>query len=528
MIQEAVMRMRTPGPAIGLFFVLASAAGCGNEEMFKLELGANEHMIDQAAAARLAHRDQGLEQPIVVGDLDGDGIDDAVVRSAFTLPGADGKTVYGGAVYVVYGGSGVTGSIDLASLPALTHVGAPSTSTAPSGGIAAVGDIDGDGLADFVVSIDGWVGSDPKSSTSTDGPPVAGAWVVYGSATRLTGSHEIKDVAALLGEPPELGLWNLAAALGDIDGDGLADFAVTKQAAAVGDSYRVFVLYGRGERLSGTLDLAATADAVISTPVGGLGAASAYRLGDVDGDGLADFVVRLPHDSNSLDARIVRGSATRLAGAVALPDIGHTQLPGGQFCFFSDVAFAIALGDLDGDGADDFSLVNCQPGTTRSYGPVTYRLFYGSKAGLPAELGAVDAAATIAPTEGFYPSDLIAGDVDGDGIPDLIFADENSHENNGAVHVMKGKHARLSGALDPGSASNVTYLGQPQRLPNCQGDNCVLPEKLGAGVSIGDLTGDHHPDLLIGANSDDYEIIPGPGVAMGHTYVLSSPVIPKP
>src|SRR5215470_14864502 len=71
---------------------------------------------------------------------------------ASTTPGADGKTVYGGAVYVVYGGSGVTGSIDLAGLPALIHVGSPSVSTPPSGGIAAVGDIDGDGLADFVVS----------------------------------------------------------------------------------------------------------------------------------------------------------------------------------------------------------------------------------------------------------------------------------------------------------------------------------------------------------------------------------------
>lgn len=74
----------------------------------------------------------------------------------------------------------------------------------------------------------------------------------------------------------------------------------------------------------------------------------------------------------------------------------------------------------------------------------------------------------------------------------------------------------------------MTYLGQPQRVPGCQGDPCVLPETLGAGVSIGDLTGDHQADLLIGANSDDYEIVPGPGKAMSHSYVLSSPVIPKP
>ncbi len=528
------MRLRTQSPAIGLILALASAAGCGDEEMFTLQLGGNERLIDKAATARLAHRDQGLEQPTVVGDLDGDGIDDAVVRTTFTTPGADDKTVYGGAVYVLYGRSGITGSIDLAGLPALIHVGSPSTSTPPSGGVAPVGDIDGDGLADFVVSIQGFVGCQPPDLPelpwTLDSPAVAGAWVVYGSATRLSGSHEIKDVAALLSEPPTCGRWNLTAALGDVDGDGKADFAVSKQSSKLGEPYQVFMFYGRGQRLSGTVDLATTADATISEPgaAGGLGGASAYRVGDVDGDGLADFVVRLPLDRRGLDARIVRGSATRLTGAVALPDIGHTRLPGSDFCFVSDDAFAVALGDLDGDGADDFSLVNCERGTTRVFGPVTHRVFYGDKAGLPAQLGTADAAATIAPTDGFYPSQLIAGDIDGDGVPDLIFADENLHDTNGGVHVIAGRHERLSGAIDPSASSILTYVGQPQRVPSCSGDNCVLPEKLGAGVSLGDLTGDHHADLLIGANSDDYEIVPGPGVAMGHTYLLSSPVIPKP
>lgn len=522
------MRLRTPGPAIGLVLVWTSAAGCGDEELFSLELGSNERLIDKVATARLAHVDQGLEQPTVVGDLDGDGIDDAIVRSTFTAPGPDGKTVFGGAAYVLYGGSAVTGAIDLASLPALVHVGSPSYSTPPSGGVTPVGDIDGDGLADFVLPIESSIGCDQLSPFVIDSPMAAGAWVVYGSATRLTGSREIKDVGALLSEPPACGRWNLASALGDIDGDGKADFAVAEQAAGLHDPYQVFVFYGRGERLSGTADIAATADATFSTPLGGLGAASAYRLGDVDGDGLSDFVVRLPFDGNSLDARIVRGSATRLAGTVALSDVGQTRLPGGDFCFVSNAAFAGALGDLDGDGADDFSLVNCERGTTRVFGPVTFRVFYGNKAGLPAQLGPADAAATLSPSDSFWPSQLIAGDVDGDQIPDLIFADENLHDSNGAVHVIKGRHDRLSGAIDPRSPTVITYLGQPQRVPACHADPCVLPEKLGAGVSLGDLTGDHHPDLLIGANSDDYEIVPGPGKAMSHSYVLSSPVIPKP
>ena len=524
------MRLRNPSPAIGLVLALASAAGCGDEEMFTLELGTNEHLIAPAAAALLAHRDQGLETPIVVGDLDGDGIDDAIVRSRFTRPGAGDTTVFGGALYVLYGGSGVTGSIDLARMPALTHIGPPDVSTPANASVAPVGDIDGDGLADFVVGIEYLVGCGfPGAKTATDSPVVGGAWVVYGSATRLTGAREIKDVAALLSDPATCRHWNLVAGLGDIDGDGKADFAVSKQVNVVGDPYTVSVFYGRGQRLSGTLDLAATADAVISEPgaAGGLGAADAYRAGDVDGDGLADFIVRLPLNSASLDARIVRGSTTRLAGAVALPDIGHTQLPGDEFCFWSSEAFAVALGDLDGDGADDFSLVHCQPGTTRVFGPATHRVFYGQPGGLPAQLGKADAAATIRLSDSFYASQLLAADLDGDGIRDLVLADENLHDLNGGVHIMKGRRDRLSGAIDAAAPTAITYVGQPQRVPKCRGDRCILPEKVGAGVSIGDLTGDHRPDLLIGADSDDYEIVPGPGTAMGHTYLLSAPVIPK-
>lgn len=183
------MRLRIPGPAIGLVLALGVAAGCGGEEMFVPELGTNERLIETSAVARLASPDRGLQEPIVVGDLDGDGVDDAIVRSSFASPGPDGETVFGGAVYVLYGGSGVTGSIDLASLPALTHIGPYVLGIPPVAGVAAVGDVDGDGLADFAVSIAPLPGCDaPGPPWVSDSPTVGGAYLVYGSATRLTGA----------------------------------------------------------------------------------------------------------------------------------------------------------------------------------------------------------------------------------------------------------------------------------------------------------------------------------------------------
>lgn len=212
----------------------------------------------------------------------------------------------------------------------------------------------------------------PQNKLDSDSPLGAGVWVVYGSATRLSGSHEIKEAATLLRDPQTCYRQDAVSALGDIDGDGKADFAINLSSTGVGDPPRVLVFYGSGQRLSGTVDLPATAAATIAEP-GALGDARAYRIGDVDGDGLADFAVRMTVNGTSPASRVVLGSATRLAGAVTLPDIGHTQLPGDDLssCFWGTEGFATALGDLDGDGADDFSLLDrgVQFGLARSQRP---------------------------------------------------------------------------------------------------------------------------------------------------------------
>jgi hypothetical protein len=523
------MSLRIPGPAIGLVLALG-AAGCGSEEMFLPELGTNERLIETSAVARLADPDQQLEQPDVVGDLDGDGIDDAIVRTRFVHTASDGASVFGGAVYVLYGGTGVTRSIDLASLPALTHIGWPGS---VGSGVAAVGDVDGDGLADFLVSINSTPGCgvpDPSPPLTADSPRVGGAYLVYGSTTRLTGSRSIGDVAVLLNDPAPCQHFNHASALGDVDGDGNADFSISTSSNVFGEPSKVFVFYGRDQRLSGTVDLAATADAVIGEPGAATsvtGGPSASRIGDVDGDGFDDFVVELPVTRSTLDARLVRGSATRLAGAVALSDIGHTQLPGdsAEFCFFSDLAFA--LGDLDGDGVDDFSLTSCHMLSNRVYETTVFQVFYGHKGELPAQIDATSAAATLTAAAGQLPNRLLAGDADGDGIRDLIVSDSYLHDGNGGVHLIKGRRERLSGAIDLAGPRVITYVGQPQRVPQCPADPCVLPEHAGVGIGLGDLTGDHRPDLLIGAAAD-YEGVPGPGREVGRTYVVSAPVIPEP
>ena len=498
------------------FAIALGAAGCGSEEVFEPQLGSTERLVERAAVARIAGDDQFLAHVTVVGDIDGDGIDDAIVRSEYVI--RDANFAMGSGVYVLYGGSGVTGKFAAASLPVLTGAGAPA------GRIASVGDVDGDGLADFLVGIARVAGcGDPGVPKPGDPPEHGAAYLVYGSRTRLTGTTPTASVAALLRDATACTLGDGVAGLGDLDGDGNADFAISRsQIDGVGVAY---LFYGRGARLTGTVDLAATADAVITTGLEYI--APLIRIGDVDGDGHGDFVVRAASDGLVEDVRLVRGRAERFTGTVALADIAQTQFTGGDFCHFI-IADGAALGDLDGDGRDDFSLLSCHDVDQRGGFTVTQRVFYGRAGGFPAQIAAGEEDAAIPAASGV--SEMASADVDGDGALDLILTETGARDGNGAVHVMYGDGRRLAGMVSVDQS--LTYVGMTQRGMRCEyiwSPDCTTTEALGDELAVGDVTGDHKPDLLI--NAPTRQIVASElgvhGSAVGHVYVVS-PEAPNP
>jgi hypothetical protein len=490
-------------------FALLLVAACGGDELFEPQLASNQRLLSSSATASLGKDDETFDEVTVVGDLDGDGVDDAVIRTIYTT---EDSSEIDGRVYVAYGGAGLTGDLELASLPTLVG----GRGFVDSLAVAGVGDVDGDGRADFLVSA---ARSLRCAGNIDDASYPTGAYLVYGGA-RLTGSHELAEVSTFLRDAHPCSAISSVTGLGDVDGDGTPDFAIARFGTHPDEPNAALIFYGGGARLPATVDLVATADASFSWS-GQAFEPGVAALGDVDGDGRADFALReaIPLADT---VHLIRGGA-RLAGAVTVATASQTAFTQAGGCRTRPLA--ARLGDLDGDGADDFAFVGCQTSSELfAWHPVD-RIFYGRRTGFPAQVALADADARIT-LDPRSPgrSAIAAGDLDGDGLRDLVVGDPGMGDGVGGAHLVLGNGSRLAGEVDT-ATRGLTYVGRPRHGTNCDfigTPDCVYQEQVGYGLSVGELTGDDKLDVLASAGAESGVIPLGAhGAATDRAYVLT-------
>ncbi|HWT94632.1 MAG TPA: HtaA domain-containing protein, partial [Solirubrobacteraceae bacterium] len=376
------------------------------------------------------------------GDVNGDGIDDALVGASGWAPA--GTTLRRlGAVYVVFGAPGLheVGTIELGALGARGFVvqGAPMTATLGGrlgSGLAGLGDLDGDGKAEIGIASQTW-----RNGSATN----AGAVFVIGGRSTTT----TVDLAT---DAPRLRLNGLVAGdqldrvapLGDVDGDGTPDLAVAVRGDDTPghtDDGAAYVISGEATGTVGLGDhTAPTPAAVLHTIAGGIdGAGLGEALagpGDVNGDGTPDLLV--DDVTNAVDepafAHVVFLGGDTTVDLTALGDDGYRirsaagVVPGG----FDGLAGA---GDVDGDGKADLLLGQ------EARSQVT--LLYGKATTAEQSLAALDAAQGSRLTAaGEFPDFgrivAAAGDVNGDGTGDVaVFGTPVSAANpRGFVDVL--------------------------------------------------------------------------------------------
>jgi hypothetical protein len=199
-------------------------------------------------------------------------------------------------------------------------------------GLAAAGDVTGDGQQDL------WIGA--SGYDDTDGVGITVGAVLLWTGPVVEGIQSLANADALLwGEQPEAAIGTILAAA-DFDGDGLSDLAVgsptdTEVEIAAGAVYLV-----RGDA-TGTYANIETVSSKILADTGkeALGS-SVADAGDVDGDGLHDLLVGAP------DA-----STTAAQAGVAYLILGDRDLAAFDGVPASELADTSFLGETSGDRA---------------------------------------------------------------------------------------------------------------------------------------------------------------------------------
>jgi hypothetical protein len=326
----------------------------------------------------------------------------------------------------------------------------------------AVGDVNGDHVPDLVVA-------ELYQNQGADSP---------GAVSVLLGNGDGTFQPAVVYSSG--GYYAYSVAMGDLNGDGKLDLAVANAGENLKGTGSVGVLLGNGD---GTFQPPVVYDS------GGYGADS-VAIGDVNGDGTPDLVVANLYQS---------GGANSSAG-VLLGNGDGTFQPAVTYDSGGSFGFSVAVGDLRGKGTLDVVVADeCE----------------GNNGGCPTQnaigvlLGNGDGtfqSAVNYPSVGWGYDAVAIGDVNGDGIPDLVVVGECQRVGPYFSCLGTGRVNVMLGNGDGTFQAPVTYSsGAPGAW----------------SVAVEDVNGDGRPDLVVTNMNYNAEKDGTVAVLLNETYYAS-------
>lgn len=388
---------------------------------------------------------------VTAGDLNGDGYAD--VAAGANLASVNARSA--GQVRVYLGGASPDADADLV-------IDGQNFGDGLGQAVASGFDLNADGYEDLAVSA--WLYDDGPTR-----PDAGRVYVFFGGPTPdgvpdlvLTGSYALENFGSALAG-------NL-----DFNGDGYTDLAVggpiaPANSGALADAGRVVVYYG-GPWVDNLPDLVLEGQAV-EEHFG----ASVTGAGDMDGDGFDELAAGAPAYEASAAVpsvgrvQVFRGGlspattpAVTLEGAGGCEAFGTRVSGGGDLNRdgFADLAVGIPFSDLAGASA------SCD-NTVGDFGAV--EIHFGSD---PLGNGSVARFTGEAANDWLGLGLHLAGDVNGDDVPDLVFGAPNSDDSITSVFGDVGRGYVLLGRAGPApwapsqSAGTIAVSVQGAVLPN--------------------------------------------------------------
>lgn len=389
---------------------------------------------------------------VASGDINGDGIADIIISAEQADPGGRSAA---GSVYVLFGGKGEqpTGTapwpavIELSDLDGTNGFRMDGTTAGDQLGTAiAAGDINGDGKTDLLMgaygrnSNDGAIyvlfgGSGPKTGAST----WSANWTSPPALASLNGTNGFR-VDGRTGAAEKLGNQGLLAANINGSADGIPDLIMGANSADNSsriNSGSVYVIFGKTSAWSSSFAVNTVATPATGFQIDGEIAGNligAYMsAGDINGDNIPDLVMGAADTNGTNNGKqyILFGKTTAWANT-DLANINGTN----GFKFADTVSmgqmFRNAVGDINRDGFADLIT-----GASGASGHDKAFVLFGGKgekpnneAPWPTELTIDDLDGTngfeldgTGVTSGaYFGYGVGAGDINGDGKPDLIAA----------------------------------------------------------------------------------------------------------
>jgi gliding motility-associated-like protein len=284
-----------------------------------------------------------------VGDFNGDGVPDILVGAPRDMTGTGAQGYHYGAIYLLFlNSNGTVNSFQKIASNTGGFTGLlsnPANQAAPYFGssIAKIGDLDGNGVVDFVVGAKG----------DDDGGGQAGAvWILFMNANgTVQNQQKISNFQGGLGniltQYQQFG-WGVAC-LGDLNGDGVLDIAVTNLTT-------IFILFlNTNGTINSQQQITATTGG-FSDPDGNF-KFSISSLCDMNGDGTTDILVGGDADSQSPDnagaayVLLLNPNGTVLGQQKISSLHGNLNVSLDYRDYFG--ISVSAIGDVDGDGMMD-------------------------------------------------------------------------------------------------------------------------------------------------------------------------------